>query len=103
MRSLAFPDFEQRRDFMKTTVKLAAAAVVGVSALAFIATDASAAIVCNAAGECWHVRNAWRYPPEAGIVIHPEGWRWGVGEKFVWREHEGRERGYWRDGVWVKF
>ena len=86
---------------MKTTVKLAAAAILGVSALAFIATDASAAVACNAAGECWHVRGrGWAYPAEAGVVIHPEGWRWGPRDKFVWREHPGR--GYWRGGVWVR-
>ena len=88
---------------MKTTVKLAAAAILGASALAFIATDAAAAIACNAAGECWHVRRPWAYPPVAGVVIHPTGWKWGPNEKFVFKEHEGRERGYWREGVWVKF
>jgi len=88
---------------MKTTVKLAAAAILGVSALAFVATDAAAAIACNAAGECWHVRRPWAYPATAGVVIHPEGWRWGPAEKFTWREHPGRERGYWRSGVWIKF
>ena len=87
---------------MKTTVKLAAAAVLGASALAFVATDAAAAIACNAAGECWHVRRPWTYPPEAGIVIHPEGWVAPVGgPRVVWREHVGR--GYWRNGVWVRF
>ena len=86
---------------MKITVKLAAAAVLGVSALGFMATDAAASIACNAAGQCWHVHRAWAYPAEAGIVIHPEGWKWAPTEKFGWREHPGR--GYWREGVWVKF
>lgn len=86
---------------MKTSAKLAAAAILGASALAFMANDAAAAIACNANGECWHVRRSWAYPPEAGIVIHPEGWRWAPGGKFTWREHVGR--GYWRNGVWVRF
>jgi hypothetical protein len=88
---------------MKTTVRLAVAAVVGASALAFAATDADAAIACNAAGWCWHVHRSWAYPAEAGIVIHPDGWRWGAHERFVWREPPRAERGYWRGGVWVKF
>lgn len=86
---------------MKITVKLAAAAILGASALAFAANDAAAAIACNGAGECWHVHRSWAYPPEAGIVIHPEGWKWGVRDKFRWHEHLGR--GYWRNGVWVRF
>lgn len=86
---------------MKTTLKIAAAAVFGAGMLALTAGSASAAIACNAAGECWHVRNAYRYPPMAGIVIHPEGWRWAPGAHVVWREHVGR--GYWRNGIWIKF
>lgn len=86
---------------MKTTAKLAAMAILGASAFAFTASDASAAIACNAAGECWHVQRAWAYPPEAGIVIHPSGWRWGPAARFTWREHPGR--GYWRNGIWVRF
>jgi hypothetical protein len=86
---------------MKTMIKLATAAILGASALVFTVGGASAEIACNAAGECWHIRHAMRYPPEAGIVIHPEGWRWGPMEHFTWREHVGR--GYWRNGVWVRF
>jgi len=86
---------------MKTTVKLAAATILGAAALAFMATDASAAIACNAYGECWHVHHPWKYPTTAGVVIHPEGWKWGPGEKVVWKEHVGR--GYWKNGVWIAF
>lgn len=86
---------------MKAYQKLAAAAVMGAGLLALAAGSASAAIVCNAYGACWHVRNPYAYPPEAGIVVHPNGWRWGPGVHYVWREHPGR--GYWRNGVWITF
>lgn len=86
---------------MKMSLKLVASAVFGAAVLALTAGTASAAVACNAAGECWHVRRAWAYPPEAGIVIHPDGWHWGPGARFVWREHPGR--GYWRNGVWISF
>jgi hypothetical protein len=86
---------------MKTTIKLAAAALFGAGMLALSAGSASAAVACNGAGECWHVRGHYTYPPEAGIVIHPEGWKWGPTEHFAWRDHAGR--GYWRNGIWVKF
>ena len=86
---------------MKTTLKLVTAALFGAGMLALTAGSASAAIACNAAGECWHVRSAYAYPGTAGIVIHPDGWRWGPGAHFVWHEHVGR--GYWRNGVWIRF
>ena len=83
---------------MKKFAIAAAAAALGAI---FVVSDASAAIVCNREGECWHVRHPYRYRPEFGLVIHPDGWRWRAHERFVWREHEGR--GYWRNGVWITF
>ena len=86
---------------MKTSFKLVAAAVFGAGMLALTAGSASAAVVCNAAGYCWHVRHPWAYPAEAGIVVHPNGWAPGPGVHVIWREHPGR--GYWRNGIWVRF
>ncbi|MGH6888746.1 MAG: hypothetical protein ACREHF_06070 [Rhizomicrobium sp.] len=86
---------------MKAYHKLAVAAVMSAGMLAFAGGSASAAIVCNAYGSCWHVRRAYAYPPEAHIVVHPNSWRWRARAHFVWRDHPGR--GYWRNGVWVTF
>jgi hypothetical protein len=52
------------------------------------AMSASAAVVCSGS-VCWHTPSAYEYPPEAGVVVHPNEWRWGPGEHFTWREHEG--------------
>ncbi len=70
-------------------------------ALAIGATAASAEIVCNREGDCWHVKGRYEYRPEWGITVHPDSWRWAEREKYRWREHEGR--GYWRNGVWIEF
>jgi hypothetical protein len=86
---------------MKTFLKIAAGAALGAGMLALTAGTASAAVACNENGSCWHVRNHYAYPPEARIVIHPEGWKWGAREHYTWREHTGR--GYWRNGVWIRF
>jgi hypothetical protein len=86
---------------MKMLGKVAFAAVMGASALALTATDASARIVCNAEGDCWHVRNSYVYHPEFGLVVHEDNWRWGAADHYRWHEHRGR--GYWRNGVWVVF
>lgn len=85
---------------MKKIAIAAAAAVLGLSALA---TSASAAIVCNREGDCWHVKNRYAYRGEWGLVVHPNNWRWGRHEKFRWREPVREERGYWRGGVWIRF
>jgi hypothetical protein len=86
---------------MKTAPKLAAAAVLGLSAATMGASAASAAIVCNADHQCWHVHHHYSYRPEYGVVVHRDNWRWGPREHYTWREHAGR--GYWRNGVWVRF
>jgi len=81
--------------------KTAAAAALALGALVATVTSASAAIVCNREGECWHVKRSYAYHPEWGLVVHPNHWRWRAHEHYVWREHEGR--GYWRNGVWITF
>jgi hypothetical protein len=86
---------------MNTMTKFAAAALIAVSGLAISATAASAAVVCNAEGACWHTKRAYTYHPEYRVVVHPNNWRWGDKDHYSWREHAGR--GYWRNGVWVRF
>jgi hypothetical protein len=75
-------------------------AAMGAGMLAFSAVSASAAVVCSGA-VCWHTHEAYEYPPTAGVIVHPDDWRWGPGERFTWREHEGR--GYWRGDRWMEW
>ena len=84
---------------MKLPTKLTLAAMAA-SGLAFAASGASAAVVCNAT-ECWHVKGHYDYKPEFNVTVHPDNWKWGANEPYKWHEHRGR--GYWRDGVWIKF
>jgi hypothetical protein len=85
---------------MKLPTKLALAAMAA-SGLAFVASSASAEVVCNAANECWHVKGHYEYKPEFNVVVHPDNWKWADTDHYRWHEHRGR--GYWRDGVWIKF
>ena len=64
--------------------------------LALSVTGASAAIVCNAAGDCWHVKQAYDYPPDVRVHVYGDDWKWADADadRYRWREHEGR--GYWR-------
>jgi len=86
---------------MKLFAKVAAAAVLAAGALAITATSASAAIVCNREGYCWHVKHPYKYRSDFGLVIHEDAWHAGPHDKIVWREHHGR--GYWKNGIWIRF
>ena len=61
--------------------KLLSGAVFGVGVLALTATSASAAIVCNRDGDCWHVPRAYAYQGGWGLTVHPNNWRWGMGDR----------------------
>jgi hypothetical protein len=65
------------------------------------AATASAAVVCNDDGDCWHVRGAPRYEPSLKLRIMPDDWRWKEGDHYRWRE-PGRGHGYWRGGTWIE-
>ena len=85
----------------KLMLQGAIAAIIGTAALAGTATTASAEIVCNRSGDCWHARDHYDYAPRFGVVVHDDNWRWRNRDHYRWREHEGR--GYWRNGIWLKF
>jgi hypothetical protein len=86
---------------MKRFFKLSILPALGVTAMLASTATASAAVVCNGEGECWHVRHPYAYAPGYGVTVHPNNWRWGPGDHYTWREHTGR--GYWHSGVWVRF
>ena len=86
---------------MKNLSKLSAVAALGVGVLVAGTMGASARIVCNADGDCWHVKVEHQYKPEFSLSVRPDDWAWKEGEKYRWREHEGR--GYWRGENWVEF
>ena len=52
---------------------LGATAAAGL--LAASAVSASAAMM-YAGPVCWHTHEAYDYPPDARVVIHPDEWRW---------------------------
>ena len=86
---------------MKIPNTIAFAAVLGVSAVTLISARASAAVVCNEDGDCWHTQTEYQYQPEFGLTVHPQDWKWKENEKHAWREHDGK--GYWKGGSWMPF
>jgi hypothetical protein len=85
----------------KLLLQAGAAAILAAGALAVTTTAASAEIVCNNEGDCWHTQEHYDYQPTFGLAVHPNDWRWGDRDHYRWREHEGR--GYWRNGIWLTF
>ncbi len=61
---------------MKTLSKIAFASLLGASSLALVATAASARIVCNEDGDCWHSKADYEYKPDFRLSIHPDDWKW---------------------------
>jgi hypothetical protein len=83
--------------------KLALAAGVSLAALTISTLGASAYVVCNHEGDCWHT-DARVHLPGVTFEYHPDDWyfhrHWDADRERHWREwHEGR--GYWRNGVWI--
>lgn len=86
---------------MTTLRRISLGILLGAGTLALVSTGASARVVCNEDGDCWHVRENYDYQPGFKLTIHPDDWRWKEHENYRWREHEGR--GYWRGGAWIGF
>ena len=86
---------------MRTLGKAMCAVVMSAGVLTVGAGRASAAIVCNGAGVCWHATETYQYKPEFGVVVHPDNWQWAHNDHYRWREHEGR--GYWQGNSWRAF
>ena len=86
---------------MRTVGEMTLAALIGAGALALVSTGASAEIVCNHEGNCWHAHHG-DFPdrPTLGLIIHPDGWRWEDRDKEEYRWHEHAGRGYWEGDTW---
>ena len=86
---------------MNMRSKLVVLMLSGFALLALSSLTASARIVCNDDGDCWHVERDYVYPPSVRLSIHPDNWHWKDGEHYAWKEHSGR--GYWCGGKWREF
>jgi len=90
--------------FLKTAVSAAAITMfIATGSLVASTGAASARIVCNSDGDCWHSERNYRYPG-TGYVNHRDDWyfhqQWN--DQRHYRDyHEGR--GYYKSGVWIGF
>ncbi len=80
--------------------KLTAAAALALGAAAFGSSAASARIICNADGDCWHTHASFVIAPGLALTEHPDDWKFADDHHHRWREHEGH--GYWAHNEWRK-
>jgi len=88
---------------LAATAGVAATLALGLSAAA---TPASAYVVCNGVGDCWHTDQQYAYGPSVQVQVHPDDWYfhqdWAHDHNHHWRDyHDGR--GYYRNGAWITF
>jgi hypothetical protein len=93
--------------FSKTAVSAAAIALLmGTGALVATTAPASARMVCNSYGDCWHTDHQYRYDRSIGAQYHNDDWyfhqKWtGDNQRHYRDANDGR--GYYKGGVWVTF
>ncbi len=86
--------------FLKSA--LATGALAAALAAGSMVPAASAAVACNAFGECWHTDRHVAYPANVGVTWHADNWARFHHRDYHWRGyHDGR--GYWRNGIWITF
>jgi hypothetical protein len=87
---------------LKNTLSTAAfALLMGAGALIATTGAASARMVCNSSGDCWHTDAHYSYPG-TGYGYHNDDWyfhqKWDSDHHYR-ESHEGR--GYYKSGVWI--
>ena len=83
----------------------AIAALLATGALVVTIGTASARIVCNNEGDCWHTDSEPARVPGITFNLHPDDWyfhqHWDSDKDHHYRDyHEGR--GYYKRGVWIQ-
>ena len=93
--------------FSKTAVSAAAIALLmGTGALVATTAPASARMVCDSYGDCWHTDHRYKYGRDVGAQSHNDDWyfhqRWSDDKQRHYRDaNDGR--GYYKSGVWITF
>ena len=84
----------------------ALAAAVAAGATGATVTAASAEIVCNRDGDCWHVTQHYTtYPTILGIQFYSDDWRDSHrnDSQYHWRDDPKDDHGYYDHGEWHAF
>ncbi len=84
-------------------MKYLVADIVGAVGIIAVSANASAAVVCNEEGDCWKVKEKYKYPPDVRLQIYEDDWAWPEADaaRYRWRDPGAAGPGYWNKGVWI--
>ncbi len=91
------------KSFLKTSAR---AAIVAAGATVALSSVASAEIVCNRDGDCWHTAQRYsEYPTALGIQFYSDEWRDShrTDARYHWRDDQKDDHGYYQSGEWHPF
>ena len=90
--------------FVKTAVSAAAITLLmGAGALVATTAPATARMVCNDSGDCWHTETQYKYPGR-GYTHHNDDWYFHQTWNDQRHYREPRQgRGYYKSGLWIGF
>ena len=92
-------------ELKKTLLAVATSAALGALGMVVAAQPATARMVCNSDGDCWHTDDSHaRYSNDVHAQYHPDDWyfhqHWDSDREHHYRDyHDGP--GYYRHGAWV--
>jgi hypothetical protein len=80
------------------------AAAIALGGIATTAGSASAYVVCNRFGDCWHTDTRVHFP-HVRLTFHPDNWweRHKINRHYTWHDTAGGHdwrHGYWDHGIW---
>ena len=82
------------------------AAVVAAGATVATVTTASAEVVCNSDGDCWHTSQRYTtYPTVLGVKFYSDDWQSTHRDDahYHWRDDPKDDHGYYDHGEWHAF
>ena len=96
---------------IKKSLLTASAGLVAVFGFALTSQSASARVVCNDHGDCWHTSERISYPPDLHVRVYNDRFRDQRYRDRAWRryhrtwhdENHEHDHGAWRNGVWITF
>jgi hypothetical protein len=92
---------------LKSLLKASAlAAIVAAGATIALSSAASAEIVCNRDGDCWHTAQRYtEYPTTLGVQFYSDDWRDAhrADTHYHWRDDPKDDHGYYEGSEWHAF
>jgi hypothetical protein len=101
-------NLEHQMQLKKALLAVSAVVLATVGVLAVVPA-ASARVVCNSYGDCWHTDTRYnynKYDRDQHAQYHSDDWyfhqNWNGDSQRHYRDHHDG-RGYYKNGIWLTF